>query len=41
MARYKPYDVDHDKFIPVSFRDQLHARQASDTVWKVVFLQAR
>lgn len=23
MARYKPYDVDQDKFIPVSFRDQI------------------
>jgi transposase len=23
MARYKPYDVHQDKFIPVSFRDQI------------------
>jgi transposase len=23
MARYKPYDVNQDKFIPVSFRDQI------------------
>jgi hypothetical protein len=23
MARYKPYDVRQDKFIPVSFRDQI------------------
>lgn len=23
MARYKPYDVDQGKFIPVSFRDQI------------------
>jgi transposase len=23
MARYKPYDVNQDKFIPVSYRDQI------------------
>ena len=23
MARYKPYDVNQDKFIPISFRDQI------------------
>jgi hypothetical protein len=23
MARYQPYDVQQDKFIPVSFRDQI------------------
>lgn len=23
MARYKPYDVNHDKWIPVSYRDQI------------------
>ena len=23
MARYQPYDVHQDKFIPVSFRDQI------------------
>ena len=23
MARYKPYDVDQGKFIPISFRDQI------------------
>lgn len=23
MARYRPYDLNQDKFIPVSFRDQI------------------
>jgi len=23
MARYKPYDVEQGKFIPISFRDQI------------------
>lgn len=36
MARYKPYDVDQDKFIPVSFRDQILPGSFEHTLNEIV-----
>lgn len=36
MARYKPYDVDQDKFIPVSFRHQILPGSFEHTLNEIV-----
>ena len=36
MARYKPYDLDQDKFIPVSYRDQILPGTFEHTLCEVI-----